>query len=1321
MATDNRLFIEYAADPGWDYKNGTNLPNGTEDGWVWEDRYIPVSHAVGEITVGPHKFQRIKVGANGTWSFPQKISGNSIVGVEVTKQRETEDYIYYTLTNFLEGGDSYTSAVPIEIPIPTIDADNDVLTRLNNHIADTDIHFSDAPFDGNYYSRRNNAWEILNTDSYTFENGITNDSNTIKLGGALTGNTEISGLDTYTLLFTGGPVGYTANYSGSYNDRSFVDRKYVQDNFGNVFTVTANLISNSLGDYANDSFVVGSPSMNDNGVVANDSRMFFDKANSCFRMGYVDGTQWNTRGYNSVAMGYNNTATGSVSMSFGHITQATGYSALAAGFQTQATDDYTTALGYLSNATQNGATAIGRECVSSGNSSLAAGFGASAYSRGEVSIGAWNTTYTPSGVSAWVLTDRLFTIGNGADSGNRSDVLTILKNGQFTIGSPVDQALLTNQPTGTVDLAIATTKYVDDSITGAALTFTNGLTETSGTVKLGGTITEATTISNPSVSTELKFEGVNSGEGVKRTSLIIDAIDSKLIGTEDGNSKYQGIIVPIIGTSAKFIGSDGTNTSFLSADDTGALIFQSSFANWSGVRYAADYSADYTSLSLVHKGYVDGLIDSNLKSPDSYDASVGTYPTNYKSTGTVAEGDTFYITVSGTMGTTVVNVGDLLVARTDTPAQIDANWFVVESNRDQATETILGVSKIATQAITNIGTNDTDYVTPLKLKEYLVDQGIQNLVFNQGLTETAGTVSLGGTLDGNIGLGLTEINFINTAYLAFNIGTNSDVTFGNNRISATYNDSTYEGLNTLRPDRQSFSTRHIASARQGAVSLLSTATASSSDFRVTGNGGFIGLTLTAGVDAANSSGIIEDTINSKGWEYAADYSTNFTLRSLVDKEYVDGAITAAGLTFSNGLVENAGNVTLGGSITSGVGIEMTSTFGITLEGNGGATEYTFTTNEASLVLNDYSLNIRSNGIAINTSTPVNALTVIGASVGAADAEEKKFAVRAIKGTDTGGGAPRSLYLDGDVGLSGATTFSAPSGDIRFYTGGGQNTGLIINGNTINIAQNTFSTYSLNVGSDAGIVSTSGAASINFDLTTTPWWRVGLASNGEDFEIYNKDITDVAITVSGASNHVGIGHGSPAAPLDVLNPASNETIRIRSNAASGNSFQGSLTFVDSVTSTQGYVGYRSNLDGVLSIFNNNNANISFGTNGTEAVIIDNNGNLGVGVSPQAALDVSGKIRNPTVANTAPRSGTITIDFDNHREYYTGLLGTATITPTNGVPGDVQFITVTGNQTLNFSAQCTVLNGSTYDGTKGAFIGIYCRSVNNYVVKINNLTA
>ena len=124
-------------------------------------------------------------------------------------------------------------------------------------------------------------------------------------------------------------------------------------------------------------------------------------------------------------------------------------------------------------------------------------------------------------------------------------------------------------------------------------------------------------------------------------------------------------------------------------------------------------------LHAATKQYVDGMVDSNMKSPDGYaTVAAADYPTNYKATGSVHEGDTFYITsiANGTLvGTETVNTGDLLVALVDTPGNTTTNWTIVESNRDSATETVQGVVELATQAEVDAGIDAVRVITPATL------------------------------------------------------------------------------------------------------------------------------------------------------------------------------------------------------------------------------------------------------------------------------------------------------------------------------------------------------------------------------------------------------------------------------------------------------------------------------------------------------------------------------------------------------------------------------------------------------------------------------
>lgn len=136
------------------------------------------------------------------------------------------------------------------------------------------------------------------------------------------------------------------------------------------------------------------------------------------------------------------------------------------------------------------------------------------------------------------------------------------------------------------------------------------------------------------------------------------------------------------------------------------------------------------------KQWVEGLLDKTLKPPKAYNPTItGSYPTTYDGS-SVEDGDTFRITAASPMGTREVNIEDLLIALVDNPGQVDANWMVAESNRDQATESIKGVAKIATQAEVTAGTDDKTMVTPLKLKTALDSLGNSGSMYQEFTTTT---------------------------------------------------------------------------------------------------------------------------------------------------------------------------------------------------------------------------------------------------------------------------------------------------------------------------------------------------------------------------------------------------------------------------------------------------------------------------------------------------------------------------------------------------------------------------------------------------------
>ncbi len=109
---------------------------------------------------------------------------------------------------------------------------------------------------------------------------------------------------------------------------------------------------------------------------------------AAFRAGSVTGTQWNDAniGEHSVAMGYNNIASGAFATALGTNSTASGLLASTA-LQGTANIDYATAIGLQSTASGNSATAMGYLATAAGNQSTAIGDHASAPQTSATALG----------------------------------------------------------------------------------------------------------------------------------------------------------------------------------------------------------------------------------------------------------------------------------------------------------------------------------------------------------------------------------------------------------------------------------------------------------------------------------------------------------------------------------------------------------------------------------------------------------------------------------------------------------------------------------------------------------------------------------------------------------------------------------------------------------------------------------------------------------------------------------------------------------------------------------------------------------------------
>lgn len=129
--------------------------------------------------------------------------------------------------------------------------------------------------------------------------------------------------------------------------------------------------------------------------------------------------------------------------------------------------------------------------------------------------------------------------------------------------------------------------------------------------------------------------------------------------------------------------------------------------------------------SAAIKSYIDTTIGQLGNLEGGWDVSVWFSFPQATSPATIKKGDYWYATTAGLINTNTstvvkINIGDVFIAKVDNAQSVtEADWIILETNRDQATESVSGVAAIATQVETNAGTDDQKIVTPLKLKTYL--------------------------------------------------------------------------------------------------------------------------------------------------------------------------------------------------------------------------------------------------------------------------------------------------------------------------------------------------------------------------------------------------------------------------------------------------------------------------------------------------------------------------------------------------------------------------------------------------------------------------
>lgn len=419
----------------------------------------------------------------------------------------------------------------------------------------------------------------------------------------------------------------------------------------------------------------------------------------------------------------------------------------------------------------------------------------------------------------------------------------------------------------------------------------NGLTKAGCTVSLGGALTGDTTI--------------NGNDG---------AYDLNISNLDSFNLGFNNIST---------ITDSGTN---------------------GGLRYAADYSGNYVTRSLVDKGYVDGQITNNsviacngLTKAGNKIILGGTLTGN--TTIDINNGNLLVTDGAGNFGadiaTTYVQLGDIngvcghlyvddcgsfICMRNATGTTYGEFCFDSTAINGFVSDSIdtgsLNLTKSCYQIDVACGSNVIREQMLASLPEYIVYACGSNKQMFAGALKAPAMACCGAIYATSAGAGVSFGNGSITSIHSTALG-NAKVAVGNVMV-----DVCGESIN-ITTDCVG-STQYIdLDYPTNLITIESTCVnvglGSTTNILIDGNVDSI-LVNTTGVQLClqqSGGNIFTDTVNSKGLEYAEDYSINFTDRSLVDKAYVDGAVVSGtSLIYAcNGLTKVDNTIALGGTLT----------------------------------------------------------------------------------------------------------------------------------------------------------------------------------------------------------------------------------------------------------------------------------------------------------------------------------------------------------------------------------------------------------------------
>ena len=468
--------------------------------------------------------------------------------------------------------------------------------------------------------------------------------------------------------------------------------------------------------------------------------------------------------------------------------------------------------------------------------------------------------------------------------------------------------------TGDTDTRLDNIEIVTDiALTGA----TNGLCVTGRDVYLGGSLTEATTINGAynliiAPTCDITIRGTANDVNIDGQSNSLVALKSQ-----------SGVLT----TASSFVNAVGF---LLDYQNNFKVVDNRSGAQQTGIQYNDDYSSCYVDRSLVDKAYVDSIASgratkasvlvgttanitlSGLTTVDGVTLSNGNrvlvkdqtdQTTNgiYVATGTtwsraedydfspsgeIANGDLIPIVSGSTNANSqwVLTTPDIVVSGDNLTFSLFSKLLEIEGGEG------ICLSSNAGKQVINVDLVNSGSALSFTANELTVDGSIAG----SGLTWTGGVLSVNA----------------------------STTPASGNEIAVRFGTA-----NCLYVDQSDFSYTTASNSLTKVDSNVTLGGNLTGDTTICGNSNVYDLNLTE-LDSFNlefdAISTITDSGTNGGLRYAGDYSGNYVDRSIPDVYFVNNAITGSTLTYNNGITKAADVISWGGVLTGDTFVSLGS-------------------------------------------------------------------------------------------------------------------------------------------------------------------------------------------------------------------------------------------------------------------------------------------------------------------------------------------------------------------------------------------------------------